>query len=122
MTIYTAQFRTDADYAERTFKARTPEQALALARTFYDEHDGELLFQNYDGGSPVNEIEIAGPEGSELAVWQDDDLRLRLASRDLLDALEIALERLEIGNYAGEEDDCIAQAKAAIARAKPLAG
>ena len=36
MTIYTAQFGTDADYAERTFKAKTAEQALALARTFYD--------------------------------------------------------------------------------------
>ena len=37
---------------------------------------------------------------------------------DLLDAVEIALERLEIGNYAGEEDAYIEQIKAAIAKAK----
>jgi hypothetical protein len=34
MTTYTATFRTDADYAEETFEAATPEQALAKARAF----------------------------------------------------------------------------------------
>jgi hypothetical protein len=38
MTIYTAYFRTDADYAEKTFEANAAAQALALARTFDDEH------------------------------------------------------------------------------------
>jgi hypothetical protein len=46
-------------------------------------------------------------------------MRLRLAARDLLNALEIALERLEISNCTGEEDEYIAQAKAAITKAKP---
>jgi hypothetical protein len=65
MPSYTAYFRTDADWAEHTFRAGTPAQALAKARTFYEEHDGELLFQEYDGGLPVNEIEIctSGPDG-----------------------------------------------------------
>jgi hypothetical protein len=119
MTTYTATFRTDADYAEEKFEVATPEQALAKARAFHDEHDDELMFESYNGGMPVNEIEITGPDGSELAVWMDDDLRLRLAASDLCDALETALERLEIGNYAGEEDEYIAQARAALTKAKP---
>jgi hypothetical protein len=63
MTIYTAYFRTDADYAEHRFDADTPEQSLALARAFNDEHTEDLIFQGYDGGMLINEIEIAGPEG-----------------------------------------------------------
>jgi len=54
MTTYTAYFRTDSDWASETFTARTPKAALAKARAFCDEHDGELLFQEYDGGSPLN--------------------------------------------------------------------
>jgi hypothetical protein len=120
MTKYTAYFRTDADYAEHEFQSDTPEQALALAHAFLDQNDEDLMFVSYDGGHPVNEIEISSPGSSELAVWRDDDLRLRLASRDLLNALEVALERLEISNCGGEEDEYIAQVKAAIAKAKPV--
>jgi hypothetical protein len=119
MTTYTAKFFTDTDHAEETFEAETPEQAVTLARAFYDEHDEELQFESYDsGGMPVNEIQISDPEGNELAFWLNDDLRLRLAASDLLDALEAAVERLEISNYAGQEDAYIAQAKAAIGKAK----
>jgi hypothetical protein len=119
MPTYSAQFRTDADFAERTFEADTPEQSLTLAQVFYDEHSEDLMFESYDSGMPVNEIEIADDEGTRLAVWQDENMRLRLAARDLLTALEIALERLEISNCTGEEDEYIAQAKAAITKAKP---
>jgi hypothetical protein len=129
VTTYTAYFRTDADWASKTIKAKTPKQALAKARAFYDRHDGELLFQEYDGGSSINEIEIAGPEGSELAVWQDDDLRLRLAWRDLLDALEAQNEAAQTvidswseGDLAGAVralDAWIGPARKAIAEAKP---
>jgi hypothetical protein len=118
MTTYTAYFRTDADWAEKTFKAKTPKQALAKARAFHDERDGELLFQEYDGGLPVNEIEIATPEDDALAMWRDDDLHLRLAAPALLEALEFAVERLEINNHQGEEDEYIVRSRAAIASAK----
>jgi hypothetical protein len=66
----------------------------------------------------VNEIEICSAGRDGLAVWRDEDLRLRLAAQDLLDALETALERLEISNHAGEEDEFIARGKAAIGKAK----
>lgn len=95
MPTYTAYFRTAAEWAEETIKARTPMQALAKARAFHDAHTEELSFQQYDGISPVNEIEIEGPTG-EVALWRDDDLRLRLAASDLLEALEQALVALNI--------------------------
>ena len=34
MPKYIATFRTDADYAERVFAAKTPEAALVQARSF----------------------------------------------------------------------------------------
>jgi hypothetical protein len=45
MKTYTAYFRSDADWAEKTFKAKTPKQALAKARAFHSRNTGELLFQ-----------------------------------------------------------------------------
>jgi hypothetical protein len=128
MTTYTATFRTDADWASKSFKAKTPAQALAKARAFYDEHDGELLFQEYNGGSAINEIEITGPKGHQLAVWRNDDLRLRLASRDLLDALQAqtdaaqaVIDAWDKGNLAEAVrslDASIAAARMAVAKTK----
>jgi hypothetical protein len=89
MTTYTATFRTDAEYATYEFKADTPQQALALAHQLYDDDPLELMFQSYDGGMPVNEIEIIGPsEGNPLALWRDEELWLQLAARDLFTALQ----------------------------------
>jgi hypothetical protein len=132
MTIYTAKFRTDLYYAERTFEADTPEQALAVARAFHNEHDQDLMYDEYAGSSPVNEIEIDGPDGRELAIWYDDDQRLRLAARDLLDALEAQTAEAQavIDTWAKGDlaaavrmlDASIPVARAAIARAKPPSG
>jgi hypothetical protein len=88
MTTFTAYFRTDADFATREFEASTPKQALRKARKFLDTHVEDLMFEDYDSGMPVNEIEIQDKHRSEVAVWYDDDLRVRLAASDLLDALE----------------------------------
>jgi hypothetical protein len=130
MTIYTAQFRTDAAYAEHEFKARTAKQALAMARKFYAKHADKLLFEGYDGGGDVsvNEIEISGPGGSELAIWQDDDMRLRLAASDVLDALEAQTDAAQavIDAWASRDlagavcvlDGSIPAARDAIAKAR----
>jgi hypothetical protein len=93
MKTYTATFRTDAEFATRDFKAATPEQALKKARRFYDDDPLDLMFESYDGGMPVNEIAINDADDDEVAVWLDEDLRLRLAARDLLDALEAMIDR-----------------------------
>jgi hypothetical protein len=87
MPTYTAEFRTDADYATHTFKARSPQHALKKARAFHDERY-ELMFQSYDGGHPLNEIALRDAYGNQVALWQDDELRLRLSAADMLEALE----------------------------------
>jgi hypothetical protein len=90
MTIYTAYFRTGAEFASHPFEAETPQEALALAW----EHDiSDLWFEQYDR-LPVNKIAICDAERNELAVWLDQDLRLRLAAGDLLAALEMAVVAL----------------------------
>lgn len=128
MKTYTAYFRTDGDYAEHEFEAETPEQALVLAQAFYDEHTERLMFEGYDGRQPVNEIEIVDSENDALAVWRDDDLRMRLAARDLYEALDAQTEaaRAVVKNWARgdlaaavrELDGSIEPARAAIAKAK----
>ena len=92
MTTYTVYFRTDAESASHDIEADTPEQALALAREL--DAPGELWFDPYSGVMPVNEIVVCDPDGKEAAHWHDDELRLRLAAQDLLDALEQAVQAL----------------------------
>ena len=94
MPTYTAEFRTDADHASCAFKARSPQDALKQARAFYDERTEELIFERYDDGHPVNEIALRDADGNQVALWQDDDLRLRLAAGDMLEALELCVDCL----------------------------
>jgi hypothetical protein len=61
-------------------------EAFALAQAFCDEHAKCLMFQGYDGGQLLNEIEAVGSENDTVAVWRDD-VRLRLGARDLYEAL-----------------------------------
>ena len=114
MKTYTAYFRTDAEFATREFKAATPEQALKKARRFYDHDPLHLTFAFYDGGMPVNEIAIEDADYNELALWQDQDLRLRLAAGDLLAAAELVVARWSQGDLA----DAVRELDAAIAKAK----
>jgi hypothetical protein len=127
MPIYTAYFRTDANFATQEFEADTPEEALRAARDFLESAAEDLTYENYDSGMPVNEIEIQDQD-CEVAVWYDDDLRVRLAASDLLDALADQTEAAQavIDNWAEgdlaaavrELDASIDLARAAIAKAK----
>jgi hypothetical protein len=114
MKTYTATFRTDAEFATREIKAASPEQALRKARRLYDDDPFDLMFESYDGGMPVNEIAIADADHDELAVWHDDDMRLRNAARELLDAAELVVARWERGDLAA----AVRELDAAIAKAK----
>jgi hypothetical protein len=44
---------------------------------------------------PVNEIAIYDADRNELAVWLDDDLRLRLAAGDLLESLSDLVTQIQ---------------------------
>src|SRR4051794_30414517 len=88
MTKYTARFCTDADFAKHVFEAEDPQKALAMALTFYEEHSDDLIFEEYNGGQPLNVIEIFDPGGHEVAVWRDEEAQLRFASVDLRNALD----------------------------------
>ena len=99
MTTYQVHFRTDAEFASQDFEADTPQQALGMAQKLYADDPSELWFEPYEG-MPVYEIAVCDPDGDEVAVWLDDDMRFRLASRDLLDAAKKVVARWEQGDLA----------------------
>jgi len=119
MPTYIAYFRTDAAHANHAFEARSPQEALKKARAFYYERSEELIFfERYDGHT-LNEI-VAHDDLRQVALWQDNELRLRL---DMLKALELCARCL--ADLARPDDgtpsiSALTQAHAAIARAKPV--
>jgi hypothetical protein len=125
MKTYTATFHTDAEFATRDFEAETPEQALALAQKLYADElhtDGpsRLWFEPYIDMT-VNEIAVCDADGNELAAWYDDDMRLRLAAHDLLEALrfcDMTLADLEASKRKGYIQEEIRLPRAALAKAK----
>lgn len=64
---YRAEFFTTADYADRDFIAETPEQALQMARQFYDDNLIELDFRSYDDNAGLDQIQIWDRERGMLA-------------------------------------------------------
>ena len=89
---YRAEFFTAADYAFHDFEADTPEQALQLARQFYDDNLIELDFRSYDDNAGLDQIQIWDSERGTLAAWESDDCRLRKAAPELLSALQAQTE------------------------------
>jgi uncharacterized membrane protein YccC len=128
--FYEAYFYTEADWAQTTIKAKTPEQALQRARKIESEETETLNFQSYDSGAGVEHIEIQSADGSTVAEWRSEDLRVRLAARDLLEALESQTNAAQavIDNWSEGDlaaavrslDESIEAARAAIAKAKLL--
>jgi len=116
MNTYSVYFRTDRNYAYHDIKADTPEQALALARQLRDSGDiyHEASFDRYDGRAPINEIEVCHEDDEGLAVWQDDDLLLRLAAAELL----AAAQKIRDGWQNGDIGEVIHELAAAVAAAK----
>jgi hypothetical protein len=114
MTTYTVYFRTDAQRASVDIEAKTPKQALARARKI--DAPRELWFDPYDGILPVNEIVVTDPDGEEVAGWLDDDVHLRLAARDMLEALQFIAADIEEGIRG--KGAWLKLARAAIAKAK----
>jgi hypothetical protein len=130
MTTYQVFFDIPGSRAIHPIEAKTPEQALMLARRFATG-DGywKLEFEPNDYPARVERIQVVSALAIPLAKWQHDDLLLRLASPDLLDALEAqttaaqaVIDSWAEGDLAAavrELDASIPDARAAIAKTKP---
>jgi hypothetical protein len=124
MNSYTAEFQTDANYATLEIEAATPQEALAEALKVLesDKLQAEMYFTPYDAGMLVNAIFIFNDQHDECAHWNDEQLRVRLAASDLLDALEELVKRdQEEARECGFTDDemtWLEDARRAIAKAK----
>ena len=115
MKTYNVYFRSDLQWGTREFDADTPEQVLKFARRFIAETLIGLHLDFYEAcSSPVNEIEVLDDEDNSVAVWYDEDLRLRLAATDLLSAAEKILDRWQNGDVG----EAIHELAAAIDKAK----
>ena len=114
MNTFQVYLRGDIEWTRKDIEAAAPNQAVELARRLSEE-DPILLDEHYEVcDCPVNEIEVLDEHGNQLAEWQSDDLRLRLAAQDLLDAAELVVARWSQGELA----DAVRQLDAAIAKAK----
>jgi hypothetical protein len=65
-------------------QGRHAQAGARKARRFYDYDPLDLMFESYSDTMPVYEIVIQDADDNELAVWLDDDLRLRLAANEFL--------------------------------------
>lgn len=121
--IYRAEFFTAADYAYHDFEADTPEEALQLARDFYDEDIGELDFRSYDDNAGIEYIQIWGGEHGMLAIWKSDDYCRSQAAGDLLAALNLILphyaEFLRGVGVDLNDSEAYQKGMAAVAKATP---
>jgi hypothetical protein len=118
MPTYTAEFHTDAEWALLDIKAATPEKALQKARAVDPD---TLDFQSYGDRQPVNYITIRDQNSNDLAEWQDDDLRVQLAAREMLEALELCenvLSTLAELDRGALSVSALKIARSAIAKAK----
>jgi hypothetical protein len=92
---YRVYFRSDLQWGRQDIEAETPAQVFERAHALAESDPDIVLDQYFEASDcPINEIEVCDDEHDELAVWRDDDLRLRLAARDLLAALQHAATAL----------------------------
>jgi hypothetical protein len=122
-TTYRAEFFTAADYAQRDFEAASPEEALQLARQFFEDNLIELDFRSYDDNAGIDQIQIWDKKRGTLASWESDDYRLRQAAPQLLAALKLILPRYAafltgVGADLSQCED-YQTAKVAVARVSP---
>src|SRR5258708_5743898 len=101
MTIYSVEFRTDAGSATKEIRVASVDAALAKACRIASDDPDSLCFQRYESEAAINEIVVADKGGQERAVWRDEDLMLRLAARDLLDAGRAVIAQWEQGDLPG---------------------
>ncbi len=131
MTNYTATFLHRSRLGRTEYQAATPAQALQRAREIEADQLEILDFQRYDPlPAPASNISKSSalPDGQPVAQWKSEDLILRLAASDVLDALEVqtgaaqaVIDAWAKGDLAGAVrtlDGSMSAARAAIGKAK----
>ncbi len=94
MMTYKAYFETEHRFAIKKINADTPEQALEEAKRIATDKPDSLDYCAFSYVGTVRVIEICDDKATTLGAWRDDELILRLAARDLLEALEQAVQAL----------------------------
>jgi hypothetical protein len=117
MTTYDVYFHSDLQWGKLKIVADTAAQALEIACRLADEDPNSLILDDYEAcDCPINDIEVYDDRHNQLAVWYSDDLRLRLAASDMLEALEFIAADIEEGIRA--KGAWLKLARDAIAKAK----
>lgn len=128
MTTYIATFKNPGAWAETKIKAPTPAQAMTKAHALAKEDIDALDWCVYQPRTvPLDEITIFGPHGFGTE-WQSERYALRLASGNLLralqsqtDAAQAVIDAWASGDLAGAVrtlDASIEYAREAIAKAE----
>ena len=120
---YRAEFFTAADYAVRDFEAETPQQALELARRFYDNDLIELDFRSYDNNAGLDQIQIWDNERGTLAAWKATTIAAATAAPDLYKPLEYFFNIMKTMAAAAVKAISASpseQARTALAKAGPI--
>ena len=100
MNTYTAEYRTQSEYAFKTFEADTPQTALEMATQFYHDSTEELCWSSYDEGQPLETITIRDNENDCLAKYYDPEFRKSLFADELLTAAKAFLGHWDKGNLS----------------------
>ena len=90
MPRYPARLSTQTGFIDVQIEADTPQAALTMAQAWVQNNDfsnPDVDVQDYHRDYPVEEIEIWGMDGETLAIWRSDDVRLEMATGQLLAAL-----------------------------------
>ena len=129
MPTYTAHFYTEADWAETTIEAATPELALQRARQIESEATETLDFQSYDGDQRRRAYRDLGSRpahGRRMATATIVGYALPRASCSMPSTprrpprrpLSTSWTRGDLAGAVRELDASIAPARMAIAKAK----
>jgi hypothetical protein len=96
MTEYTVTFSTPTAYAVTDIKAKTTKQALKKAHAFYDNDMTALDWYPYDADcKSLDTIEVTDDKNGDSTLWQSEDVTLKDAAPDLLDALTDLINQID---------------------------
>jgi hypothetical protein len=114
MNSFIVQFFNEQQSAVHEIEASNPEEALKQARQIATDDPYSLEYEPYEEFCPIGEIQVLDEDENVVAHWYDDELRLRIATSELLAAAEKVVARWERGDLA----EAVRELGAAVTKAK----